>query len=397
MLVWFLVLSLVVPVGLSAQSKPVYKQEELNQILAPIALYSDDLIAQILMASTYPLEVVEAERWVKANPSLKGSQLTTALEKQNWDPSVKSLVNFPQVLAMMNDKLDWTQKMGDAFLAQQKDVMNTVQSLRAKAKAQGNLKTTREQKVVVEGQVIVIQPADPQVIYVPTYNPTVVYGAWPYPAYPPYSYYPPGYTAGAAMFTFAAGVAVGAAWGYAWGNCNWNHGDVNVNVNKNATINNQINRNAYVNKVSTNPNGTGQWKHDPDHRKGVAYQDQGTAAKYGQQARPGSDTRKDYRGYTPDSRGQQAGTRPGSQGQGRDSITGQQGPSSTGQVRQQASQSKTQRPQSGNAFEGMDRSQAETKMSSDRGRQSQQSMSGSHFEGSGRSGGLSGSGGGRRR
>ncbi len=185
-LVWFLVLSLVIPAGLSAQSKPVYKQEELNQILAPIALYPDDLIAQILMASTYPLEVVEAARWVKANPNLKGSQLTAALEKQNWDPSVKSLVNFPQVLTMMNDKLDWTQKMGDAFLAQQKDVMNTIQSLRAKAQAQGNLKTTKEQKVVVQDQVIVIQPADPQVVYVPTYNPTVVYGAWPYPAYPPY-------------------------------------------------------------------------------------------------------------------------------------------------------------------------------------------------------------------
>ncbi len=396
-LVWFLVLSLVIPAGLSAQSKPVYKQEELNQILAPIALYSDDLIAQILMASTYPLEVVEAARWAKANPNLKGSQLTAALEKQNWDPSVKSLVNFPQVLTMMNDKLDWTQKMGDAFLAQQKDVMNTIQGLRLKAQAQGNLKTTKEQKVVVQEQVIVIQPADPQVVYVPTYNPTVVYGAWPYPAYPPYSYYPPGYTAGAAMFTFAAGVAVGAAWGYAWGNCNWNHGDVNVNVNKNANINNQINRNTYANKISTNPNGTGQWQHNPDHRKGVAYQNQATAAKYGQQTRPGSDTRKDYRGYSPDSHGQQPGNRPGSQGQGRDYATGQQRPTGTGQERQQAPQSKAQRPQSGNAFEGMDRGQAETRMSSDRGRESQQSMSGSRSGGAERSGGFSHSGGGGRR
>ncbi len=191
-LIWVLVVSLVIPAGVFAQgtgtSKPVFKQEELEQILAPIALYPDELIAQILMASTYPLEVVEAARWVKANPSLKGNQLTSALEKQNWDPSVKSLVNFPSVLNMMNDKLDWTQKLGDAFLAQQKDVMSTVQRLRAKAQASGNLKTTKEQKVVVQDQVIVIQPADPQVIYVPTYNPTVVYGAWPYPAYPPYYY-----------------------------------------------------------------------------------------------------------------------------------------------------------------------------------------------------------------
>ncbi|MBP1750414.1 MAG: hypothetical protein H6Q52_2953 [Deltaproteobacteria bacterium] len=395
-LVWFLVVSLVVPIGLSAQSRTVYRQEELNQILAPIALYPDDLVAQILMASTYPLEVVEAARWVKANPNLKGTQLTAALEKHSWDPSVKSLVNFPQVLTMMNDQLDWTQKMGNAFLAQQKDVMNTVQSLRAKAQAQGNLKTTKEQKVVVESQVIVIQPADPQVVYVPTYNPTVVYGAWPYPAYPPYYYYPPGYTAGAAMFTFAAGVAVGAAWGYAWGNCNWNHGDVNVNVNKNTTINNQINRTAYANKVSTNPNGTGQWQHNPEHRRGVAYQDQSTAAKFGQQARPGSDTGKDYRGHTPDSRGQQAGSRPGSQGQGQQSLTGQQRPSQTGQDRQQASQARS-KPESGNAFEGMDRASAETRMESDRGRASQQSMSGSRSAGAERSGSAGRSGGGRRR
>lgn len=396
-LVWLLVVSLVIPVGLSAQSKTVYKQEELNQILAPIALYPDDLVAQVLMASTYPLEVVEAARWVKANPNLKGTQLTAALEKQNWDPSVKSLVNFPQVLTMMNDQLDWTQKLGNAFLAQQKDVMNTIQSLRAKAKAAGNLKTTREQKVVTQDQVIVIQSADPQVVYVPTYNPTVVYGAWPYPAYPPYYYYPPGYTAGVAMFSFAAGVAVGAAWGYAWGDCNWHHGDVNVNVNKNISYNNQINRNAYVNQVSTNPNGTGQWKHNPDHRGAVAYPNQTTAAKYGQQTRPGPDARKDYRGYTPDSRGQQSGTRPGAHGEGTQTLGSQQRPSQTGQQRAQASQPGSQRSPSSHAFDGMDRSGAETRMSSDRGLASQQSMGGMRSGGSARAGGPGRAGGGFRR
>ncbi len=385
-LVWFLVLSLIVPVGLSAQSKPVYSQAELNQILAPIALYPDDLVAQVLMASTYPLEIVEAARWVKANPNLKGSQLAAALEKQSWDPSVKSLVNFPQTLNMMNDQLDWTQKLGNAFLAQQKDVMSTIQGLRAKAQAQGNLKTTKEQKVVVQDQVIVIQPADPQVVYVPVYNPTVVYGAWPYPAYPPPYYPPPGYTAGVAMFSFAAGVAVGAAWGYAWGGCNWHGGDVNVNVNKNITYNNTINRSAYANQVSTNPNGTGQWKHNPDHRGGVAYRDPGTAAKYGQTARPSSDARKNYRGYTPDPKGgQQMATRPGSQGQGQQMATrpgsqgqGQQKTPQMGQGRQQAPQPTGQRQQSGHAFEGMDRNSAETRMSSDRGRASHDGMSGFH-------------------
>lgn len=401
-LIWLLVLSLAVPAGVFAQgagtSKQVFKQEELEQLVAPIALYPDDLIAQMLMASTYPLEIVTAARWVKANPNLKGDQLTKALEKQDWDPSVKSLVNFPSTLNMMNEKLDWTQKLGDAFLAQQKDVMSAIQKLRAKAQAKGTLKTTSEQKVIVQDQAIVIQQASPQVIYVPTYDPMVVYGAWPYPAYPPYYYYPPGYVAGAAVFSFAAGVAVGAAWGYAWGGCNWNHGDVNVNVNKNANINNQINRNNYAAKISTDPKGHGEWKHDPDHRKGVAYRDQGTSAKYGQAARPGSDTRKDFRGYSPDSKGAQAksGGRTGKEtagGQGRQSMDTRQE-----MAKHDRSAQQTRSP---NAFEGFDRGGSETKMASERGRSSRESMPGSHFEGAGRGGeggGFGrGGGGGRRR
>ena len=180
----FLTFLLVAPQGVMAKSEggdKSFKPEELEQLVAPIALYPDSLVAQILMASTYPLEVVQAGKWAKKNKDLKGDSLTKALEKENWDPSVKSLVNFPQVLDMMNDKLDWTQKLGDAFLAQQKEVMDTVQKLRAKAEAEGNLKTTKEQKVVVEKetQTIVIESASPEVVYVPTYNPTVVYGTWP--------------------------------------------------------------------------------------------------------------------------------------------------------------------------------------------------------------------------
>src|SRR6267378_7569854 len=224
----------------------VFKPEELEQILAPIALYPDSLVSQILMASTYPLEVVQANRFAKQNTSLKGDALTKALESQSWDPSVKSLVNFPQVLTMMSEKLDWTQKLGDAFLAQQKPVMDTIQSLRAKAQAAGNLKTTQEQKIIVEEKIIRIEPASPQVIYVPAYNPTVVYGAWPYPAYPPYYYYPPGYVAARSAFWFAGGVALGAAWGYAWGNTNWRGGSVNYNYNQNININNNIDRNRYA-------------------------------------------------------------------------------------------------------------------------------------------------------
>ncbi|HSK31259.1 MAG TPA: DUF3300 domain-containing protein, partial [Candidatus Limnocylindria bacterium] len=247
------------------------------QVVAPIALHPDDLIAQILMASTYPLEVVQAERWAKQNASLKGDALTKALEAQDWDPSVKSLVNFPQVLTMMSEKLDWTQKLGDAFIADQKTVLDTIQKLRAKAQAAGNLKTTKEQTVIVEEKIIKIEPANPQVIYVPTYNPTVVYGAWPYPAYPPYYYYPPGYVA-SSMFWFAAGVGMSAAWGYAWGNCNWGGGDVNINNSRNTNINRNIDRGKYANQLPAG--GQGRFEHRPEHRKGVSYRDQGTAQKF---------------------------------------------------------------------------------------------------------------------
>jgi len=261
-----------------------FKKEEIEQLVAPIALYPDALVAQILMASTYPLEVVSAARWSKANPDVKGKALEDAMQKQTWDPSVKSLAAFPSVLAMMNDKLDMTQKLGDAFLGQQKEVMDAVQRLRAKAQAAGNLKSGKEQKVTTEQQngttIIKIEPADPQVVYVPTYNPTVVYGTWPYPAYPPYYYYPPGYAAGTAFFSFTFGVIVGSA---LWGGCNW--GGSNV----------YINHNNYNNFNKTNIS-SGDWQHKPEHRKGVEYRDQGSRQKYGGGQRPGVDSREAFRG-----------------------------------------------------------------------------------------------------
>jgi hypothetical protein len=289
LLAWLLVVLVALPwpVRLAAQGPgTVFKPEEIEQLVAPIALYPDSLVSQILMASTYPLEVVEAARWLRANKSLQGDALTTALEQQTWDPSVKSLVNFPQVLDMMNQKLDMTQRLGDAFLAQQKDVLDAIQRLRAKAQAQGNLKTTKEQTVIVEQPaaqttVIKIEPTNPQVVYVPTYNPTVVYGAWPYPAYPPYAYYPPGYVAATAAFSFTAGVALGAAWGYAWGGCNWRGGDVDININRNTNFNTNINRQRYqANFQARGLNAQGAWQHDASHRRGVAYRDQGTAQRF---------------------------------------------------------------------------------------------------------------------
>src|SRR5512136_1703367 len=299
--IWIIALMVAMPSWSFAQvpTGPVkFKQEELDQMLAPIALYPDSLLGQVLIASTYPLEIVQADKWAKANQSLKGDALTTALEQQNWDPSVKSLVNFPQVLDMMNEKLEWTQKLGDAFLAQQKEVMDTVQKLRAKAEAEGNLKSTKEQKVIVEKETktIIIEPADPQVVYVPTYNPTVVYGAWPYPAYPPYSYYPPYYVPGAALFSFGVGMAIGAAWGYAWGGCGWGRGEVNVDMNRNTNINNNIDRSKYQNKVTGGQGGRGEWKHNPESRKGVSYRDQGTAQKFDRGASRDAASRDAFRG-----------------------------------------------------------------------------------------------------
>ena len=316
-LAWMIVLALALPpevIAQEAQANVVFKPEELEQILAPIALYPDSLVAQILMASTYPLEVVQADRFAKQNASLKGEALTKALESQSWDPSVKSLVNFPQVLTMMSEKLDWTQKLGDAFLAQQKPVMDTIQSLRAKAQAAGNLKTTKEQTVIVEEKIIKIESASPQVVYVPSYNPTVVYGAWPYPTYPPYSYYPPGYVA-TSMFAFGAGVAMGAAWGYAWGNSNWNGGNVDIDVDRNTNINNNINRDQAKQKMQErgqiNQKGQGKWQHSPENRKGVSYRDQGTAQKFNRASTNDAiKSREDFRG-----RGG-TGDRPGAGGGG---------------------------------------------------------------------------------
>ena len=291
---------------------PAFKPEQIEQLVAPIALYPDDLVSQILMAATYPLEVVQAQRWGKANASLKGDALATALEKQPWDPSVKSLVNFPDVLAMMDGKLDWTQDLGDAFLAQQKDVMDAVQKLRKQAMDAGNLKPSEQQNVTTEESAIVITSTDPNVIYVPIYNPVVVYGTWPYPAYPPYYYYPPYYRPTPAPYAFVAGIAVGVAWGYAWGSCNWNHCNVNVDVNRNVNLNRNINRTQYTNTMQARgmANGQGTWQHDASHRQGVGYGDAKTAQQYNRGTSPSAASRDAYRGQPGSGGGGAAGTRP---------------------------------------------------------------------------------------
>lgn len=263
----------------------IFSQEELAQMLAPIALYPDELLSQVLIASTYPLEIVAADRWVQKNSELKGEALAKALEEQDWDPSVKSLVNFPSVLSMMSQKLEITSKLGDAFLAQEADVMATVQMLRKKAVAAGNLKSSAEQKVVVQEEAVIIEPVTPEVVYVPTYDPLYVYGPWFYPAYPPYPYYYYPYPA-YGYFAFASAVTIGLAWGYAWGGCNWHTHSVYVDVYRRPYYNTYINRDRYVRYYErrgvTRADGRGTWRHDPNHRRGVAYRDVRTAERFGQ-------------------------------------------------------------------------------------------------------------------
>src|SRR5215470_13230311 len=196
LLLWSLPLAALAqsPQPAAAPTQPLLKQGELDQLVAPIALYSDPLLSQVLIAATYPLEVVQADRWAKANTNLKGDALGEAAAKQSWDDSVKSLVQVPTVLSMMADQLDWTQKLGDAMLAQQADVMDSVQRLRGRAQDNGKLQSGKEQTVSVKTEnntrYIVIEPTSPDQLYVPYYEPAAVYGTWPYPEYPPY-YWPP--------------------------------------------------------------------------------------------------------------------------------------------------------------------------------------------------------------
>src|SRR5499427_2745929 len=284
-----------------------------QQLLKPEQL--DALLAPILMASTYPLEVIEAERWVTANKNLKDDALKEAVCKQSWDDSVKSLVATPSVLDMMSDKLDWTQKLGDSVLAQQPDVMDAIQRLRQKAQANDKLTSNQQQTVSTEQQdgkqVIVITPTQPNTVYVPYYNPAVVYGTWPSPTYPPYYWPPPAYIGAGILATglaFGAGYALGrwAGGGYWGGGMNW--GGNNINVNRNVNINN-INR-----------GGGNNWAHNPAHRQGVRYNNDNVAQKFGGNRNAvagGAQNRMDFRG-----RGGNQVLQPGGGGANRPNIGG---------------------------------------------------------------------------
>ena len=266
---WIIIFILVIPQGIMAQDygktyqPSLFAKADLTQMLAPIALYPDSLIAQILMAATYPIEVVEAERWMKANENLRGNELDAALKGKAWDPSIKSLCHFPNVLYAMSEKLDQTTRLGDAFLIQQDEVMETIQDLRRKAREHDTLKTTNEQKVIVEREIIRIVPSNPHVIYVPIYDPVYVYGPWWYPTHPPYYWHYPlrrVYASGLSWFGsgFIVGISI-ASW--TW--CDWHHHHIYVDLHKTKRF--------HTFHKYTKGTHKHEWKHKPYHRRGVAY------------------------------------------------------------------------------------------------------------------------------
>jgi hypothetical protein len=252
------------PAGVQAQAQ--FSQEDLDRMLAPIALYPDALLSQILMAATYPLEVAQAARWSRANPGLQGDQAVMATEQQVWDPSVKSLVAFPQILAMMDEKLEWTERLGDAFLAQESQVMDSVQQLRQRAYAAGTLRSDDRIRVESQGPAIMIVPADPQVFYVPYYDPTVVYGNWWWTQPPVYWSPWRGYRRQHQDFYFSWGAGIPVISGFFFGAFDWPARHTRV-----------VNAHTYYYRRHPNPRGVNTapnvWRHDPVYRRDAPYRD----------------------------------------------------------------------------------------------------------------------------
>lgn len=260
-----------------ADGNPIFSQQELDQMLAPIALYPDSLLSQILMAATYPLEVIEASRWSSANPALKGDAAVQAVDSQNWDRSVKSLVVFPQVLQTLDQKIEWTERLGDAFLAQQLQVMNTVQKLRQKAQEAGNLSSNSQIHVTQLDDNIEVAATNPDVVYVPYYDPAVVYGSWWWQDYPPVFWAPwadYGWNGG-----FAWGIGIGIGADIFFGSWDWRTHRV----------------------YARNPRHSGDvhpWQHDLEHRHGVPYRDASLNRQSGHAAAAPA-SRAEFRGHGP--------------------------------------------------------------------------------------------------
>ena len=272
----------------SADQQPAsIPANQLDSLVAPIALYPDPLLSQVLVASTYPLEIIQLQQWLEKNKNLSDKALVNEVSKQPWDPSIQAMATLPEVVKRLADDVQWTTDLGNAFLAQQSDVMDAIQRMRQKAQGTGALKTNQqlrvETKVVQEKTVIVIEQASPEVVYIPVYDPVYVYGApvYPYPAiyYPPY---PTGTVVAATAISFGVGVALGAAWSGGWGwGCGWGDNDIDINVNNNFNRNTNISGGNRVNNIS----GGNKWHHNPQHRGGAPYPNRGTADRFGGTAR----------------------------------------------------------------------------------------------------------------
>jgi len=268
--------------------------EQLQRLVAPIALYPDSLVAQVLAAATFPDEVVEADRWVQANPDLKGDALAQAVDQQPWDPSVKALTAFPSVLGNMDKNLSWTSSLGDAYYNQQQDLMNAVQVMRQKAQADGNLKSTPQQVVTEQGSDIDIQPSDPNVVYVPAYNPWAVYG-YPIVAWP--GWYPyPGIWFGGPYLSFGIGFGIGWFGGFGWGwghwGFDWHHGyPIYGGARYYSRSRTFYNRNNYYHGGAYGAHGGAYGAH------GGAYTRSGVYNRPGATPRPFEENRQAARGY----------------------------------------------------------------------------------------------------
>lgn len=389
--------------GTTQQEAANLSSDQLDSLVAPIALYPDPLLAQVLAASTYPLELVQLQQWLEKNKTLKDKALADAVQKQPWDPSIQAMAALPDVVKRLVDDIQWTDELGNAFLAQQDDVMGAVQRMRAKAKEKGNLKSNEqikvETKVVESKQVIVVEQSNPQVVYVPSYDPVVVYGPPAYP-YPPIYYPPPGYYAAGMAISFGVGLAMGAAWGGGWGyNCGWGGGNNNININTNNNFVNNSNRQnvGNGNRPSQQPSrggGGNSWQHNPQHRGGAPYSNRGTANKYGGTARGASVSdrqanARQQQGRQQGGRQQTGTTDRGGAGGGRQQAGGGNRGGGGDRVGNRQTSGGSGGRNSG-ALGGSSGSGSAAKASGSRG---SSSMGG----GGSRSGGRSGGGGGRRR
>lgn len=267
----------VTPVVLAADEPNVaFSQAELDQMLAPIALYPDALLSQVLIASTYPLEIIQADRWVRSNKDLKTEDALKFAENKDWDPSVKSLVAFPDILHRLSDDVDWTQRLGDAFLGNEDQVMDAVQRLRKRAYATGNLEKAQHIRVEQDDSNIIIEPAEERVVYVPVYDTRVVYGNWWWPSYPPvYWNYPSSYTY-VSGFYWGTSIYLGPT--YFYSSCQWRDRRVVV-VDRRSYYDNGPR--FYTGRSIVHYEGARQWQHDPVHRHGVPYYNNDLRTTYG--------------------------------------------------------------------------------------------------------------------